>query len=154
MRRAQARRALAALLLLAASAFAQETDSTQIAPETPPWREIAAKARHTFSGIQYVVLEEGAGEKPVRNQVVQMHYVGRLADGRVFDSSYKRGHPFHFKAGIGYVIAGWDEMALDMRKGERRVVVIPPELAYGRQGVPGEIPQNATLTFDMTLVDF
>lgn len=124
-----------------------------VAPETPPWKSLAARVVHTFSGVQYVVLKPGTGPKPVKGQVVQMHYVGRLSNGTVYSSSYARQTAIHFKAGTGYAIPGWDEMVMDMRKGERRVALIPPELAYGDEGFPGEIPPRETLTIDMELLE-
>ena len=83
-----------------------------------------------------------------------MHYTGRLLDGTVFDSSIERGEPLEFRAGTGRVIPGWDETVIDMQRGERRLIVIPPELAYGDRAVGGVIPANSFLVFEMELVSF
>jgi FKBP-type peptidyl-prolyl cis-trans isomerase len=151
---------LAALVFTSVSAHAETGATTAepqgwqdlVAPETPPWNTIAHRVVHTFSGVQYVVLKEGSGPKPVRDQVVQLHYEARLPDGTVFDSSYRRNQAYNCRVGIGFLIPGWDEMAMDMRTGERRVAKIPPELAYGKEGFPGQIPPNATLTLDVVMV--
>lgn len=145
-----------AVLAWPAMALAEpDSESAElVAPVTPPWRDIAARVKHTISGLQYVVMKEGEGPKPAAGQVVQVHYTGRLRNGEIYSSSYSRQTPFHFEVGTGYVIKGFDEMILDMRKGERRIVVIPHELAYGRDGFPGEIPPRETLTIDMELLGF
>jgi peptidyl-prolyl cis-trans isomerase A (cyclophilin A) len=108
----------------------------------------------TASGLRYIVTTEGRGNKPSRGTQVSAHYTGRLVDGTVFDSSVQRGQPLRFAVGIGRVIPGWDEALTDMRKGEKRILVIPPNLAYGERGAGGTIPPNATLIFEVELVDF
>jgi FKBP-type peptidyl-prolyl cis-trans isomerase len=106
------------------------------------------------SGLKYVVTQEGSGEKPARGKAVKAHYTGRLLDGRVFDSSVQRGEPIEFPVGAGAVIKGWDEALSDMKKGEKRVLIIPPNLAYGERGAGGVIPPNATLVFEVEMVGF
>lgn len=85
--------------------------------------------------------------------ILLVHYEGKLQDGTIFDSSYERGTPFQFQLGAGEVIAGWDQGVAGMREGEKKELVIPPELAYGEQGVPGVIPPNATLIFQVELLE-
>jgi len=107
----------------------------------------------TESGIKYVILKEGEGNKPKSGTKVSVHYVGSLLNGVEFDSSVKRGEPLSYPVNKGVVIKGWDEVVMDMKKGEKRVVIIPPELGYGSRGA-GTIPANSTLVFEMELVDF
>ncbi|MDR0463838.1 MAG: FKBP-type peptidyl-prolyl cis-trans isomerase [Treponema sp.] len=106
----------------------------------------------TPSGIRYIILKEGSGGKPARGRNVSVHYSGRLLNGTVFDDSSLRGQPLEFQAGTGRVIPGWDETVMDMRAGEKRLVIIPPELAYGDREVSGVIPANSFLIFEMELV--
>ena len=83
-----------------------------------------------------------------------VHYVGKLLDGRQFDSSYDRGKPLDFIVGIGQVIKGWDEGITQLKKGQKAVLTCPPDYAYGARGVPGVIPPNSTLVFEVELIDF
>jgi cyclophilin family peptidyl-prolyl cis-trans isomerase len=107
----------------------------------------------TPSGLRYVVLKPGKGGKsPKQGQLVTVHYTGTLMDGRMFDSSVHRGAPAQFS--VGQVIEGWNEALKQMTKGEKRTLIIPPELGYGVQGYPGIIPPNAYLIFDVELLDF
>jgi len=107
----------------------------------------------TPSGLKYVVVEEGAGETPASGTVVTVHYTGKLLSGKKFDSSIDRGQPIDFPVGKGQVIKGWDEALLGMKKGEKRVLIIPSHLGYGPSG-RGPIPPNATMIFDVELVNF
>ncbi len=108
----------------------------------------------TKSGLKYVVKAKGKGESPARGTTITVHYTGKLLNGRKFDSSYDRGEPIRFPVGVGRVIPGWDEALSSMKKGEKRVLIIPPELAYGSRGAGGVIPPNAWLIFDVELLDF
>ena len=107
----------------------------------------------TDSGLKYAILKETDGEKPKSGQTVVVHYSGWLPDGKNFDSSYKRNEPFQFVLGAHQVIPGWDEGIALLQKGEKAQLVIPPELGYGQRGIPGVIPPNSTLIFDVELVD-
>ena len=117
-------------------------------------KEHGKKAVATPSGLKYLVLKAGSGEKAGKGRDIKAHYEGKLENGRMFDSSRKRGAPLAFKVGVGQVIKGWDEALSDMKKGERRILIIPPDLGYGARGAGGVIPPNATLVFDVEMVDF
>lgn len=95
----------------------------------------------------------GTGAEAVAGQTVTVHYVGRLPDGTVFDASEPRGQAFTFQLGAGQVIRGWDQGVAGMKVGGTRQLVIPPELGYGAQGAGDVIPPNATLVFDVQLID-
>lgn len=112
-------------------------------------------AETTESGLKYVVTEAGdGGDKPAKGTSVKAHYTGYLLDGSKFDSSVDRNQAFEFPVGMSMVIKGWDEAFQDMTKGEKRTLIIPPELAYGESGYPPVIPPSATLIFDVELLDF
>jgi cyclophilin family peptidyl-prolyl cis-trans isomerase len=110
-------------------------------------------ATRTDSGLMYTVLKEGSGDKPAPGTMVTAHYTGMFIDGRKFDSSIDRDEPIRIPAGTGKVIKGWDEALLDMKKGEKRILIIPPDLGYGNRQ-RGPIPPNSTLVFEVELVDF
>ncbi|MDY7022833.1 MAG: FKBP-type peptidyl-prolyl cis-trans isomerase [Cyanobacteriota bacterium] len=115
--------------------------------------ESAGNMVTTESGLQYEEIQEGNGASPERGQTVVVHYTGTLENGDQFDSSRDRGQPFSFKIGVGQVIKGWDEGVGSMKVGGRRKLVIPPDLGYGSRGAGGVIPPNATLIFDVELLD-
>jgi len=89
-----------------------------------------------------------------RGAMVKVHYTGKFPDGRVFDSSVERGDPLEFKVGAGNVIRGWDDGICQLQKGQKATLICPPEYAYGKQGAGGVIPPNATLHFDVEVIDF
>ena len=113
------------------------------------------KATRSPSGLYSDVEQKGEGDAPAKGTTVKVHYTGRLLLGnRKFDSSYDRGEPITFPVGTGRVIQGWDEALIQMAKGEKRTLIIPPELAYGERGAGGVIPPNAWLVFDVEMVSF
>lgn len=105
----------------------------------------------TESGLQYEVIESGDGDSPTLNDLVVAHYHGTLVDGTVFDSSVERGEPATFP--LGQVIEGWQEALQLMSEGDKWRIVLPPELAYGEQGAGQQIGPNATLVFEVELVE-
>jgi peptidyl-prolyl cis-trans isomerase A (cyclophilin A) len=110
------------------------------------------KLSTTKSGLMYEVLSKGSGASPAAGATVSVKYKGMLLDGRVFDSTESRGAPVTFQ--VDRVIKGWTEALLMMARGEKRRLVIPPELGYGERGYPGVIPPDAFLVFEVELVDF
>ena len=104
------------------------------------------------SGLRFLKVESGTGEKAQQGKYVSVHYTGYLMDGKKFDSSVERGEPIEFQLGKGMVIKGWEEGIELMHVGDKMRFIIPSELAYGENGAPGAIPANATLIFDCELV--
>jgi len=122
------------------------------APASPP--DVAGEEITTSSGLKYIEIQPGTGATPQTGQTLSMNYTGWVqADGSKFDSSLDRGQPFTFALGTGAVIKGWDEGIATMQVGGKRRLIIPPELAYGQAGRPPKIPQNATLIFDVELIE-
>ena len=109
------------------------------------------KEEKTASGIGITVLKAGSGASPSRSDTVKVHYRGVLSNGKEFDSSYSRGQPATFP--LGRVIPCWTEGVQTMKVGGKAKLVCPPNLAYGSRGVPGTIPPDATLTFEVELLD-
>lgn len=103
------------------------------------------------SGMEYYILKEGTGKQPTKGKIITAHYAGYFLDGSKFDSSYDRNEPFNVNIGVGRVIPGWDEALLEMKEGEKRVIVLPYYLAYGERGY-GPIPPKATLVFEVELI--
>jgi FKBP-type peptidyl-prolyl cis-trans isomerase FkpA len=139
--------ALAALCLVTA-VFAAAPSATAQSP---------GKTMTTSSGLQITDSKVGTGATPRAGQTAVVHYTGWLyqdgAKGKKFDSSVDRGQPFEFPLGQRRVIAGWDEGVASMKVGGKRTLIIPPELGYGARGAGGVIPPNATLIFDVELLD-
>ena len=107
----------------------------------------------TASGLKYTDLVVGKGASPVAGKQVKVHYTGTLENGKKFDSSVDRNEPFSFVIGVGQVIPGWDEGVMTMKVGGKRKLIIPSKLGYGASGAGGVIPPNATLLFDVELLD-
>ena len=127
-----------------------------VAP-TPSSAQDMRKMSITPSGLQIEDTTAGSGVTPKTGQNCIMHYTGWLyengAKGAKFDSSLDRGRPFEFSIGTGHVIKGWDEGVATMKVGGKRTLIIPPELGYGARGAGGVIPPNATLIFEVELLD-
>jgi peptidylprolyl isomerase len=141
-------------MTLAAQAPAPKKPATQTQTKTKTAHapsQPRATPVTTPSGLQYVDLVVGAGPSPKEGDTVVVHYTGRFANGKVFDSSVGKA-PFEFVLGRGRVIKGWDEGVASMRVGGRRKLTIPPDLAYGAKGYPGAIPPNSTLVFVVRLL--
>ena len=132
-------------LAAAASALAQTDNSSPT--------KVTGKPKTTSSGLQYWDIVVGTGATAVAGKPVKVHYTGWLTNGKKFDSSVDRGQPFSFPLGGGQVIKGWDEGVAGMKVGGKRQLRIPPELGYGARGAGGAIPPNATLIFDVELLE-
>lgn len=115
--------------------------------------ELAAGFEKTASGLRYKMIQKGTGKKAEIGKKVSVHYTGQLEDGKVFDSSYPRKKPIEFPLGQGHVIEGWDEGIALLQVGDKARFVIPSHLGYGSRGAGGAIPPNATLIFDVELMD-
>ncbi|RKE97953.1 peptidylprolyl isomerase [Ichthyenterobacterium magnum] len=115
--------------------------------------KLAVGFEETKSGLRYQIIQKGDGKAAEAGKTVSVHYKGQLADGTVFDSSYKRNAPLDFQVGVGQVIAGWDEGICLLNVGDKARLVIPSDLGYGSAGAGGVIPPDATLVFDVELMD-
>ncbi|MCE9628005.1 MAG: FKBP-type peptidyl-prolyl cis-trans isomerase [Candidatus Eisenbacteria bacterium] len=151
-----------AVLLAGCNETAQQSGSTPTtttqATTTPAAGDAAApatggKVHKLASGLQYEDMVVGSGKMADPGMNVSVHYTGWLTDGTKFDSSVDRGQPFQFQLGAGQVIRGWDEGVKGMRIGGKRKLTIPPDMGYGANGTGGVIPPNATLVFDVELLD-
>jgi FKBP-type peptidyl-prolyl cis-trans isomerase len=115
--------------------------------------DLAAGFDKTESGLRYKIIQKGNGKKAEKGKTVSVHYKGMLPDGQVFDSSYQRKKPIDFTLGVGQVIPGWDEGIGLLKVGDKARLVVPSDLAYGSRGAGGVIPPDATLIFDVELMD-
>lgn len=115
--------------------------------------KLATGFNKTESGLRYQIIQKGTGVKAEKGKNVSVHYKGQLADGTVFDSSYKRNQPIDFPVGVGQVISGWDEGIQLLNVGDKARFVIPSHLGYGNRGAGGVIPPDATLIFDVELMN-
>ncbi len=115
--------------------------------------KLAAGFQKTESGLRYQIIQKGNGKQAEKGKTVSVHYQGALDNGQVFDSSYKRKQPIDFTLGVGQVIEGWDEGISLLKVGDKARFVIPSYLGYGARGAGGVIPPNATLVFDVELMD-
>jgi FKBP-type peptidyl-prolyl cis-trans isomerase len=115
--------------------------------------KLAAGFEKTESGLRYQFIQRGSGKQAESGKTVAVHYEGSLENGKVFDSSYPRKKPIEFRLGQGQVIEGWDEGIALLKVGDKARFVIPSDLGYGSRGAGGAIPPNATLIFDVELMD-
>jgi FKBP-type peptidyl-prolyl cis-trans isomerase len=116
-------------------------------------KKLTEGATFTESGLAYFMIKEGEGVQAAAGDTVSVHYTGKLADGTKFDSSHDRNAPIEFPLGKGKVIKGWDEGIALMKAGGKATFIIPPDLAYGDRGAGGVIPPNATLIFEVELME-
>ena len=126
--------------------------AAQEQPKATNNKMAAAKTLTTASGLKYVDVKVGSGASPVMGKQVKVHYTGTLENGKQFDSSVGKA-PFSFAIGVGQVIPGWDEGVMGMKVGGKRKLIIPSKLGYGAAGAGGVIPPNATLLFDVELLE-
>ncbi len=131
--------------------------SEQMAESTKKGAEFLAEnakqkgVKELKGGVQYKVIESGSGKSPALTDTVKVHYTGKLINGKMFDSSVQRGEPATFR--VGQVIKGWQLALQEMKVGDKWMIYIPPDLAYGEQGSPGAIGPNQTLVFEVELLE-
>jgi len=129
---------------------------TDVGGKSAPISDKSANSASTVktmeNGLKIEDIKIGSGTEAKAGNNVTVNYLGTLLNGTKFDSSYDRGQPFSFLLGGRQVIPGWDEGLLGMKVGGKRKLTIPPALAYGERGVPGAIPENSTLVFEVELL--
>jgi FKBP-type peptidyl-prolyl cis-trans isomerase len=147
-----------ATALTAVLVFPPAMALAQAPADTPKPQE--SKMDATITTLQKIDIKVGEGAEAVKGKTAVVHYTGWLYDrnaadkkGKKFDSSVDRGSPFSFPLGGGRVIAGWDEGVVGMKVGGKRTLIIPPDMGYGKRGAGGVIPPDATLMFDVELLD-
>jgi FKBP-type peptidyl-prolyl cis-trans isomerase FkpA len=147
--------AIVTTVTLTAALFAQTTAHKRVQtvrPNTKAPTKVTGDGFKTDSGLQYWDIKIGLGPLPKAGDHVKVHYTGWLTTGKKFDSSVDANQPYEFALGQGEVIKGWDEGVAGMKVGGKRQLRIPPDLAYGAEGHPPQIPENATLIFDVQLL--
>jgi FKBP-type peptidyl-prolyl cis-trans isomerase len=144
---------LSAILGVASGCGNTNKPNTTGSPSTSTPMKVTGQPTTTSSGLQYWDIVVGTGATAAAGNMVKVHYTGFLTTGEKFDSSRDRGEPFSFPLGAGQVIKGWDEGVAGMKVGGQRQLRIPPQLAYGASGAGGAIPPNATLIFDVELLE-
>ncbi|MDQ3190704.1 MAG: FKBP-type peptidyl-prolyl cis-trans isomerase [Bacteroidota bacterium] len=130
-----------------------EVELLSIVEKPKPFNVQGKDTITTETGLKYIKINETKGEQPTAGSTVFVHYTGYLTNGSVFDSSVERGQPFSFPIGQGRVIPGWDEGIAKLKVGEKAQLIVPHNLGYGERGFPPVIPENATLIFDVELVE-
>jgi peptidylprolyl isomerase len=141
------------LAAAAVAAFILAGCASSSTTRTFPGEPATGTIQKTGSGLEYIDLVQGSGASPVSGKEVTVHYTGYLTSGKKFDSSVDRNEPFSFTIGVQQVIKGWDEGVMGMKTGGKRKLVIPAELGYGMRGAGDAIPPNATLIFDVELIN-
>lgn len=143
------------ILLIAVAVAIPACSQKETAPATDSRQTRTENGRTvtTASGLMYDDLVVGTGPSPIAGKKVTVHYTGWLENGKKFDSSRDNGRPFEFTIGAGQVIPGWDEGVMTMKTGGKRRLIIPPRLGYGSSGAGGVIPPDATLIFEVELLD-
>jgi peptidylprolyl isomerase len=121
-------------------------------PQPVPWSDVGMEIFTAPSGLQIIDFVIGEGEAPTPESYVAVHYSGFFDDGTCFDTTYLKGMPIEFALGEKRLMAGWLEGLLSMRVGGQRKIIVPPHLAYGEEGFGKTIPPNATLSFDIELI--
>ncbi|HUR57028.1 MAG TPA: FKBP-type peptidyl-prolyl cis-trans isomerase [Opitutaceae bacterium] len=145
---------LPVLLALGLAAPALHAQREKLPPEDLEYVEKTwPGAKKTVTGLRYVVMREGTGAIPKAGSKVAVIYVGRLLNGKVFNQMEDKANPFVFRIRRGEVIEGWDQILQLMKVGEKRMVIIPAEMAYGTRGRPPDIPRSATLVFEIDLLE-
>lgn len=141
--------ALAFLAPLMVRAQREKLSPEDLAFVEKTWPE----AKKTNTGIRYIILQEGSGNLIKAGEKVAVLYVGRLLNGTIFDQATEKDKAFVFRVAREQVIQGWDQILQEMKLGEKRLVVIPAELAYGTRGQPPKIGRNAALVFEIEVIE-
>jgi FKBP-type peptidyl-prolyl cis-trans isomerase len=145
--------AASAALVMSACTKKEDTAATTAATNTTTTTAATAPTGASVTELKIEDSKVGTGTEAVAGKTVSVHYTGYLTDGKKFDSSVDRGQPFKFQLGAGQVIKGWDQGVAGMKVGGKRKLTIPPTLGYGERGAGGVIPPNATLIFDVELLN-